>query len=118
MQENEQEYPVNKPPKWLYGIIYGLGIAIVGMIIAIIWGLAFGFGEKKASTNTPMITVPIGKKFADFNIKLKDGQSIKQIEYQNYRIMVYIEGAANTENLLIILNSTNGSEVGRFIIGK
>lgn len=122
MQENEQIIPVKKPPTWLYVIIYGMGIAIVGMIIAIGYGLIVGFGDKKLSTRSTggetMVAVPEGKKFADFHIKLTDGQKIEQVEYENFRIMVFVRDAANKQNLIIVLSATNGNEVGRFVIGE
>ncbi|MGL1919579.1 MAG: hypothetical protein OCD03_00990 [Hyphomicrobiales bacterium] len=122
MQENEQIFPVKKPPKWLYAIIYGLGIAIVGMIIAIGYGLIVGFDGKKTTKNgveiEKMVAVPAGKKFADFHVKLSPTQNISQVEYENYRIMVYVKDQANQENLIIILSATNGNEVGRFILGE
>lgn len=122
MQENEQIIPVKKPPTWLYVIIWGMGLAIIGMIIAIGYGLIVGFGDKKlgakSATGETMVAVPDGKKFPDFHIKLSDGQKIEQVEYEAFRIIVFIRDDSNQENLIIILSATNGNEVGRFIIGK
>ena len=119
MQENEQIIPVKKPPTWLYVLIWGMGIAIIGMIVAIGYGLIVGFGDKKTtSTGQTMVAVPEGKKFPDFHIKLSEGQKIEQVEYEAFRIIVFIRDAANQENLIIILSATNGNEVGRFVIGK
>lgn len=121
MQENEQIIPVKKPPKWLYAIIWGLGLAIVGMIIAIGYGLIIGFGDKKLAVSggkgETLVAIPEGKKFPDFRIKLSENQHIEQVEYENYRIMVYVKDALNQENLIIILSATNGHEVGRFVLG-
>lgn len=122
MQENEQIIPVKKPPTWLYVIIWGMGIGIIGMIIAIGYGLIIGFGDKKLSTSsntgTTMVAVPEGKKFADFNIKLSASQHIEQVEYENFRIMVFVRDDANKQNLIIVLSATNGNEVGRFVVGE
>lgn len=119
MQENDDIIPVNKPPKWLYGIIWGLGLGIIGMIIAIGYGLIVGFGDQKTNAaGETMVSVPAGKKFADFNIKLSATQHIEQIEYENFRILVYVKDDQNKQNLLIILSATNGNEVGRFVIGQ
>lgn len=118
MQENEEIIPVNKPPKWLYAIIYGMGIGIVGMIIAIGYGLIVGFDKKDPTTGETLVSLPAGKKFPDFNIKLSTTQHIEQVEYEDFRIIVYIKDDANTQNLIIILSATNGNEVGRFVIGQ
>lgn len=122
MQENDEIIPVKKPPTWLYVLIYGMGIAIVGMIIAIGYGLFVGFDKNKTvqadGSVVTMVAVPEGKKFADFNIKISATQHIEQVEYENYRILVYVKDDENKQNLLIILSATNGNEVGRFVIGQ
>ncbi|MBL1420457.1 MAG: hypothetical protein COC24_008105 [Alphaproteobacteria bacterium] len=122
MQENEQIIPVKKPPTWLYVIIWGMGIGIIGMIAAIGYGLIVGFGDKKLSTRSSggetMVAIPEGKKFPDFNIKLKPSQKIEQVEYEAFRIMVFVRDETNQENLIIVLSATNGNEVGRFILGE
>ena len=118
MQETEQEYPANKPPKWLYALIIGMGVGILGMIIAIGYGLIIGFEEKTNEKGELLQAVPKGKKFADFNIKLTADQHIEQVEYADYRIIVYVKSDTNKENLIIILSATGGNEVGRFVIGQ
>lgn len=118
MQENEQVIPVNKPPKWLYGIIYGLGFAILAMIVAIGYGLIVGFEKKDPTTGETLVSIPAGKKFADFNVKLSATQTIEQVEYGDYRIFVYVKDSENKQNLIVILSATGGNEVGRFILGN
>lgn len=118
MQDNEQIIPVKKPPTWLYVLIYGMGIGIVGMIIAIGYGLIVGFDGKKSATGETLVALAEGKKFPDFNIKLLPNQHIDQVEYENFRIIVYVKSDDNIGNLIIILSATNGNEIGRFVIGQ
>ncbi len=117
MQENEQIIPAVKPPKWLYAIIIGLGLGIVGMILAIGYGLIFGFDKKTGANGEILQSVPVGKKYADFNIALTATQQIEQVDYQDYKIIVYIKDSENQESLIVVLSATAGNEIGRFVIG-
>lgn len=113
-----EQYPVKKPPMWLYGLIIAMSVGILGLVIAIGYGLIIGFEGKKNEKGEVLRAIPKGKKFPDFNIKLNSDQHIEQVEYRDYRIVVYVKSSTNKENLIIILSATGGNEVGRFVIGE
>ncbi|MBL4638970.1 MAG: hypothetical protein JKY57_00405 [Kordiimonadaceae bacterium] len=126
---NAEEDEVVKTPVWLWAVVVGLGVAIVGMLALIGYKVATGDNTKKprpvvaqslATSGTahtgatvPASVLPVG--FKDLIIERPDGLPLSDVKLQDGYVMLRFKG--NGADYLVFVNSATG-KTSRITIPK
>lgn len=105
-----EDVEYDRPPMWLKVLVIVLGIAIVGMLVAIVTKIMTGLGEEPQPVETAEVTVATSVPMVagEISVKRPDGATLVSTSLSGNRLVLTFQ--SDDGDHILLLDQTTGTE--------
>lgn len=103
-----EDVEYDRPPMWLKVLVIVLGIAIVGMLVAIVTKIMTGLGDEPQPVETAEAVVAAPMVAGEISIKRPDGATLVSTSLSGNRLVLTFRG--DDGDHILLLDQTTGTE--------